>query len=137
MIQALSISDGDPEELGDPQQIEEMIRPNLEYAAACLESARMLATTFGVRENLTTVATVVGRAVHFLQLAQHYVEELQKVEAAPILLALTPEMAARLRGKAAAQGLDLVTYLSHMAERDALEGVTNVFAHARQESGAP
>lgn len=67
----------------DPEQIQELIAPNLEYAAACAESAFQVLKELGIQGTLPTVDTAIARGVHFLQLAQHYLEELQQQMAHP------------------------------------------------------
>ena len=71
----------------DPEQVQELIAPNLEYAAACAESAYQVLKELGIHGTLPTVDTAIARGVHFLQLAQHYLEELQQqLPAEPPLL---------------------------------------------------
>ena len=61
-----------------PEMIQDLITPNLEYAAACVESAYQVITELGLQETLPTMNTAVAHGLHFLQLAQSYLHELQQ-----------------------------------------------------------
>ena len=62
------------------ESIETMLAPNLEHAVMCVESARLVASELGARENLDILSGAIEHALHFLHLARGCVTQLQELQ---------------------------------------------------------
>ena len=64
------------------EQIEQLLAPNLEHAALCVNSALSVVAELGAatREHLAALEVAVEHALHFLQLSKGHIAHLQRLE---------------------------------------------------------